>query len=431
MAHEEPQVTDPSTKRRTVKGVSDTAERPDSTPLLQPRDGVPPVVDTETALTETIRSLAGGTGPLAVDAERASGYRYGQRAYLVQVRRAGAGTALIDPVACPDLTGLDTAATDAENVLHAAGQDLPCLAELGFKPRTLFDTELAGRLLGYQRVGLQTMVDILLGLALEKGHSAVDWSSRPLPVEWLRYAALDVEVLVELRDILERELHLASKLEWAREEFAAIAAAPPPKPRSDPWRRTSGIHRVRTRRGLAAVRELWRARDRVARERDLSPGRVLGDSAIVESATAMPRSPAELAKLAGFAGRGARRYVSTWFGALAHARKLPEDELPEPSAPADGPPPANRWAERDPVAAQRLSATRAAVTALAERHTMPAENILAPDTVRRLAWTPPKELSVQAISAELAGYGARSWQVELTAAVLASALQQARKESGS
>ena len=147
------------------------------------------------------RPIAAGEGPVAIDAERASGYRYGQRAYLVQVRREGAGTWLIDPVGCPDLTPLDEAIGAAEWILHAATQDLACLAEVGLRPRQLFDTELAARILGLPRVGLAAVVEHYLGLSLAKEHSAVDWSTRPLPEPWLRYAALDVEVLDELRNL--------------------------------------------------------------------------------------------------------------------------------------------------------------------------------------------------------------------------------------
>ncbi|MBV9380192.1 MAG: ribonuclease D, partial [Streptosporangiaceae bacterium] len=160
--------------------------------LLEPRDGLPPVVSTPAALAEAIAKLSGGSGPVAVDAERASGYRYGQRAYLVQLRRQGAGTVLIDPIACPDLRGLGTALDDIEAVLHAASQDLPCLAEVGYRPQRLFDTELAGRLLGYPRVALGTLIEEILGFRLAKEHSAADWSARPLSEEMLRYAALDV-----------------------------------------------------------------------------------------------------------------------------------------------------------------------------------------------------------------------------------------------
>ncbi|HXL16213.1 MAG TPA: HRDC domain-containing protein, partial [Streptosporangiaceae bacterium] len=277
-------------------------------PLLEPRDGLPPLITTPEDLAEATRRLREGTGPIAVDAERASGFRFGHRAFLVQFRRSKAGTVLIDPIACPDLAELDRALAGTEAVLHAASQDLPCLADLGFTPRRLFDTELAGRLLGYPRVGLGTLVEEVLGLTLEKTHSAADWSSRPLPHEWLRYAALDVEVLIELRDALAAELAQQDKTGWAEQEFAAVLAARPAAPRPDPWRRTSGIHRVRSRRSLAIVRELWLERDQIARQRDISPTRILPDAAIVDAARSAPGAMEELSKLTGFTGRGARRH---------------------------------------------------------------------------------------------------------------------------
>jgi ribonuclease D len=409
-------------------------------PLLEPRDGMPPVVATDAALAEVTGRLARGEGPVAVDAERASGYRYGQRAYLVQLRRSGAGTVLIDPISCPDLSGVDAALQDAEAVLHAASQDLPCLAEIGFRPRRLFDTELAGRLLGYPRVALGTLVEEVLGFHLEKGHSAADWSARPLREELLRYAALDVEVLIELRDALADELAAQGKTEWARQEFAAVLAARPAPARPDPWRRTSGIHRVQSRRGLAVVRELWTARDRIAQRADLSPHRVLLDTAIVEAARSYPANHAQLTRISGFASRQARRYERDWLAAVARARASADHELPETTGGTipNGPPPAHRWAERDPAAAARLAAARGAITALAEENRVPAENLLSPDALRRLSWDPPRPRSgpsgepsgeqsdEQAVAQALADYGARPWQIELTAGPLAQALDQAK-----
>ncbi|MEV0994956.1 ribonuclease D [Nonomuraea sp. NPDC050202] len=391
-------------------------------PLLEPRDGIPAVISDAAGLAEVVARFAAGSGPVAVDAERASGYRYGNRAYLVQLRRAGAGTALIDPIGCPDLSALDQAVAEAEIVLHAASQDLPCLMEVGFKPRVMFDTELAGRLLGYERVGLGTMVETVLGLRLEKGHSAADWSTRPLPEDWLRYAALDVEVLVELRDVLHQELAESGKLEWAREEFAAVLDTPPPAPRSDPWRRTSGIHKVRNVRSLAIVRELWTMRDRIAREADLAPGRVLPDAAIVTAALEGPRTKKALTEISAFTGRSARRHMSDWLAAVARARNLPDNQLPQPSTPGDGPPPPNRWADRDPAAAKRLAAARAVVAALAEEHHMPTENLLQPDAVRRLTWEPPDEITEESVTARLRELGAREWQLSLAAAPITKAL---------
>jgi ribonuclease D len=400
-------------------------------PLLEPRDGMPPLIVTAAALEEAVRALAAGSGPVAVDAERASGFRYGHRAFLVQLRRRGAGTVLIDPVACPDLSGLDAALAGTEAVLHAASQDLPCLADLGYRPRSLFDTELAGRLLGYPRVGLGPLVETVLGLSLEKGHAAADWSTRPLPEDWLRYAALDVEVLVELRDALAAQLAAQGKDEWARQEFAAVLSAGPPPPRPDPWRRTSGIHRVRTRRGLAIVRELWLERDRIAQRRDLSPGRVLPDSAIVEAARAAPTSLPALLSVPGFRGRGAKRHGPEWFGAIRRAHAEADQALPRPASQvADGPPPAHRWPERDPEAARRLAAIRAVIAALADEHSLPTENLVQPDAVRRLAWQPPDPVTAEAVSAHLAGYGARPWQVGLVAVPVTGALHRLAEKDG-
>ncbi|HSK26770.1 MAG TPA: HRDC domain-containing protein [Jiangellales bacterium] len=392
---------------------------------MHPRDGVPEVVTDPSGLAAVVAAFAAGNGPVAVDAERASGYRYGQRAYLVQLRRTGAGTALVDPVPLPDLSDLGEALADAEWVLHAANQDIPCLNEVGMRPPRIFDTELAGRLLDYPRVGLGPLVEAVLGLSLEKGHSAADWSTRPLPEPWLRYAALDVEVLVELRDALHAQLVESGKLEWALEEFAAIADAPPPEPRVEPWRRTSGLHRVRDRRRLAVVRALWEERDARARERDLSPGRVLPDSAVVEAALAGPTSVAELSALPVFRGRAQRREADRWFAAVERARQLPEAELPSVALRYDGPPPARSWPDRDPAAAARLAAARAAVTAVAAAHSVPVENLLAPETLRRVAWTPPTPVDDDSVAAALRERGARSWQVRLTAGPVAAAFRAA------
>ncbi len=391
--------------------------------LREPADGTPEPLTTSQQLAEAIAGLAAGHGPLAVDAERASGYRYSQRAYLVQLRRDGYGTVLIDPIALPDLSELNDALGDVEWILHAAHQDLACLAEIGLRPARLFDTELAGRLLGEERVALGTMVESRLGVRLEKGHSAADWSTRPLPYDWLVYAALDVELLVALQSRLIEELAAAGKTEWAAQEFEAARTAPPALPRTDPWRRTSGIHAVRDRRQLAAVRALWTSRDEFATERDVAPGRVLPDTAIIAAARRNPATADELIALPVFGGPRQRRHARRWFAALESARSLPDRELPPPSmSTPDAMPPAARWRDRDPAAADRLAACRQVIAALSEQHQVLAQNLLAGDSVRRLAWEPPSELSASAVADRLTELGARPWQVELSAASLATAL---------
>ena len=152
----------------TLVTAADEPGGPAAVPLLEPRGGIPDVVESAAALADVVKRFAAGEGPVAFDAGRASGYRYSQRAYLVQLRREGAGTALVDPIDIDDVTPLAEALTGPEWILHAATQDLPCLRELGLAPTSLFDTELAGRLLGYPRVGLATLVEEITGFRLRR-----------------------------------------------------------------------------------------------------------------------------------------------------------------------------------------------------------------------------------------------------------------------
>ncbi len=216
--------------KRRPKGPAST--EPDHTPLLHPAEGMPDLSVTASQIAAAAELLDRGHGPFAVDAERASGFRYSNRAYLIQIRRTGAGTVLIDPVShgVDPLTALrpvaEVLSTD-EWILHSADQDLPCLAEVGMRPPALYDTELAGRLAGFDRVNLATMVQRLLGFGLAKGHGAADWSKRPLPAEWLNYAALDVELLIELRAAISRILAEQGKTDWAAQEFEHLRIVGP------------------------------------------------------------------------------------------------------------------------------------------------------------------------------------------------------------
>jgi ribonuclease D len=181
---------------------------------------------------------------------------------------------------------------------------------------------------------------------------------------------------------------------------------------------------VQSRRGLAVVRELWTARDKIARTADLSPRRILPDAAIVEAARSLPASSAQLTRISGFTGRQARRHEREWLAAVGRARASSDHELPEATGGAipNGPPPTHRWTERDPAAAARLAAARGVVTAIAEASKLPVENLLSPDALRRLVWDPPEPCDEQAVAQVLAGYGARPWQIDLTAGPITQAV---------
>lgn len=408
-------------------------DEPEPTPLLSPAEGVPPVSATADEIARAADKLAAGSGPFAVDAERASGFRYSNRAYLIQIRRRGAGTVLIDP-ANHGGSSIDALAPVAEVlgsdewILHAADQDLPCLAEVGLRPPTLYDTELAGRLAGFERVNLAAMVQRLLGLGLAKGHGAADWSQRPLPDAWLNYAALDVEVLIELRAEISSVLAEQSKTDWAAEEFEYLRCAESTPTRRDRWRRTSGLHKVRTREGLAAVRELWTVRDQIARRRDIAPGRILPDAAIVDAALKGPTTVEQLTALPVFGGSRQRRSAQVWLDALTAARG--STELPELSESQNGPPPVMRWSKRKPEAAAYLEAARAAITEVSARVAVPTENLVTPELVRRLCWDwQPAEDPNGAVDEFLRNAGARNWQRALVVPALADALVERPAES--
>jgi ribonuclease D len=380
-------------------------------------------IDTREGYLAAVEAIAAGNGPIAIDAERASGFRYSQRAYLIQIFRRGSGVFLFDPPAIGSFAELQAVVADEEWVLHAASQDLACLREVGLDPTRIFDTELGARLAGLPRVGLGTVVEELLGIHLAKEHSAADWSTRPLPQSWLVYAALDVELLVDLRDAVELLLQNQGKLDIATQEFDATLNREAKPVNPEAWRRLSGLHTVRSARNLAVARELWEARDRFAQEIDTAPGRLVPDTSLVAAARALPESRQALASLREFNGRASRSELSRWWAAI-EAGKTTSD-LPALRVPGESMPPPRAWAERNPEADRRLKLARTAVTGVAESLTMPVENLLTPETLRRLAWHPPEPTDVHGIRSALEALLARPWQVDATAQVIADAFVEA------
>ena len=401
-------------------------------PLLQPAHGTPPVIDTESAFEKALKELAEGHGPFAVDAERASGFRYSARAYLIQIKRNDGGLHLIDPI--PFGPGhklflqLNELLNTDEVILHASTQDLPCLRELGINPQHLFDTELAGRIAGLPRVGLGPLLESLMGVSLAKEHSAADWSARPLPQEWLTYAALDVELLVELRDRMAVILEESKKMGWALEEFASILKAPPAPPRVDPWRRTSGMHKIKKRDQLAIIKTLWEARDAIASQQDIAAGKLLNDSAIVELAIAAPITKKDFEKTLRPLGLRPRwmENLKVWLDSIATAVALPEDQWPQMRTNADTLPPIKLWRDKFPEKFAPLSHARAAIELIAQENSIPVENLITPEHVRRVCWSPPagatETLSLSLVEESLRKLGARQWQIDLVAPALAAAL---------
>ena len=399
-------------------------------PLLQnPRANVQ-FITNQSELADVVAALSSSKGSIAIDAERASGFKYSQRAYLVQLRAAETEIFLIDPVASPEMISskefADLAAlmNDREWILHAATQDLPCLNEIGLYPGAIFDTELAGRLAGQPRVGLGALTESLLKFRLAKEHSAADWSTRPLPDAWLNYAALDVDVLHELKAEVEKLLSQQGKLDWAQQEFDALLRFKPKPQKLDRWRGITGLHKVQDRASLEIARQLWLTREALAQKMDVAPGRLIPDSSILVAATEKPRTRPELAAMKSFSGRASRSYLDTWWEAIQVAHKATVLPALKPEK-TDALPNHRNWINKFPEADRRLKYAKASLIQLSEKKLVPLENLLTPELLRQVSFTPPETLAVQALSEKLIQLGARPWQIELTAGLIVDAFNLA------
>ena len=399
--------------------------------LAHPRQQDVRLIETYAALTQVVELFNEQAGPIAVDAERASGFKYGSQAYLVQLYRRGAPIAMIDPQSVladnKDAFKIVSDLLDsAEWVLHAATQDIPCLAELGLRPKKIFDTELGARIANLDRVGLGSACEQLLGIRLAKEHSAVDWSTRPLPENWLTYAALDVDVLIDLRDAVEAELVRQGKIDWALAEFENLLRFEPKPMNPEKWRSISGLSSVKDQKQLAIARALWNAREELAQKLDVSPGRLVPDASLVEAATSNMRTRAELAANRKFAGRASRSYLDTWWAAVLAGQS--SRDLPPVRLALSGMPNHRSWPQRYPDADSRLKCVRVSLTKLAEALNLPIENLVSPEVVRQVCWAPEKE-SLQALEAQLAKHGARKWQVSLISQEMLEAIIEADSQT--
>ncbi|MCI1256078.1 MAG: ribonuclease D [Corynebacterium provencense] len=423
--------------------------------LASPREGLPPLADSPSAVSEAADALASGTGPVAVDTERASGFRFDDRAWLVQLRRTGAGTHLVDPAAVPDADRLLAPVMNSTPwVLHAAHTDLPALTSLGWHAPELHDTQIAGRLLGYGQIGLAGMLEELLGVTVAKDKGREDWSRRPLTEDLLTYAALDVELLTELLDTAVAQLRRRSieegtdRILWYRQECEHVRTDWSHPVTVPDWTRLRGIGAVRDPRGRELARRLTEIRNRVARDLDTPPEKVLASSLIVELA----RSPQDAEDVLLSRGTGGGRVRPPRSARGGHGRRPPRPmprmspdlrsmllhgvrdalsadpgELPPRPEQVRGVPDHRTWSRDHPVAARLLSGFRDAVDTLSGHLDLDPSELLVSRSVRSLAWkvstslspgpTGPQDDPVgwaeELVGGLLVGEDARPWQIDL------------------
>ena len=375
------------------------------------------------AVEQLAKYLARDTGSISIDAERASGFRYSQKAYLIQISLRDQEIFMVDPIALDEeVAGWRERLAPVLNsrtwILHAATQDLPCLAELGFAPSKIIDTELGARLAGFERVGLGSLALELLDLELAKEHSAADWSIRPLSEAMLDYGALDVDILHELWDAVETTLSDQNKTEWAMQEFEHLLHFKPKAIPSEPWRNLPGLSKIKDEQKLKIAASLWLIRDEIARDEDLAPGRLIPDRSLMAAVEQKPRSKRELASNKAFQGRASRTRLDDWWQAIERAPGIQIAENPERG---NGIPNHRSWEKRFPEAHIRLNVVRPLLVELANEFKVPIENLLTPDYLRRIMFEPAAD-----IASQLSELGARNWQIELTLPVISAGLIQAQ-----
>ncbi|MCT1557222.1 HRDC domain-containing protein [Helcobacillus massiliensis] len=402
---------------RTGRAGDAAAPAPAAPLVREPAGGTPELTTTIQQLLAWCDRVA-AEEDLAVDVERASSYRYSAKAYLIQVRSESAGTVLVDPLAMRLPRSFVELMNSRTWVLHAARQDLPSLAMDGMEPAGLFDTEVAGRLLGLERVGLGAVVEEFIGVRLAKEHSASNWSKRPLPTSWLAYAALDVEYLLPLRDALTERLLHDGKWEWALQEFHHEMRFSHPEVPDEPWRSLSGVSSLRSRKQLAIARALWTKRDEMARTADIAPFMVVRDKHLMAMVKASMRTKADF--LAAMP-KGMKQGEAWWQAARA-ARALGVGHLPETNE--KGPHPHHKsWARKHPEVQERYRTVRERLLRHAEEIRMPVENLISPGQVRQWVWNHETASDdTAAVRRELEAVGARPWQAQQVAPLLQAAL---------
>jgi ribonuclease D len=392
--------------------------------LDKPRSPVV-VVDNQVIFDEFLASLAETNDAIGLDAERASGFKFSNRAYLLQISIYQGSIYLLDPIDldqyAPDWnTQLAKAIEHKTWLLHAATQDLPCLQELGIRPSSLIDTELAARIAGMEKVGLGSLCAELLDLELAKEHSAADWSLRPLSPAMLDYAALDVDVLHELWEKIEANLIEQGKLDWALQDFENLLSFQPKAPLDEPWRGLPGLSKIKDLSKLKVAASIWQARNAIAIERDVAPGRLIPDRSVMAAVVAVPKSKSELANNKEFQGRASRSLLATWWEAIEKAPRL-EVEL-QAREKGNGIPSHRSWEKRFPEAHARLEIIRPVMLELATELSLPIENLLTPDYLRRVCFEPQENIERQ-----LGELGARQWQIELVAGIISEGLEKTRQ----
>ncbi|MBF0256519.1 MAG: ribonuclease D [Gammaproteobacteria bacterium] len=270
---------------------------------------------------------------LALDTEFMRETTYYPKLCLLQIFD-GEIAACVDPLVLDDLSPLlDILYNPATTkVFHAARQDLEIFLHRWQRlPTPLFDTQPAAALLGQgDQVGYGPLVEQVLGIKLEKGHSRTDWSQRPLDPQQIAYAYEDVIYLGQLYLRMRQQLLDKGRLDWLTDDFAHLSepatycTAP-----AEAWKRVKGLQVLRGVQ-YAVLQALAAWRETEAESSDRPRRRLLQDELLIDMARRMPRQLGELGKIRGMRDKDLERWGKTWLELIDQARQTPRELWPEP-----------------------------------------------------------------------------------------------------
>lgn len=397
-------------------------------PLRLPSNGIPKVFSTPAEFNKAANLLAHGVGPVAIDTERANSFRCDDRAFLIQLHRRGVGTLLLAPEhhRAELHSALAPVLNPLEWVVHAALSDLPSLLALGLYPSSLIDTEKAAKIAGYTYTNLGQLTSDILDLELAKGHGRENWSITPLPKDWIIYAALDVEKLIELSEALVEILDQQGKLSWATEEFEFIRhgvtpnrdprtghVQPTPLPITH-WRETKGIGALRTKKQLAIARELWLARNTISQHQDIAPSRILKNKELIAIAQLCATTPAATAQALHL--KSLNKKAVYWSSIARKAIQKDAATWPDVPTPHKPPfPPSKYWQDHYPHVLNFYQKSRTLLEAKSREIHTPLDCIISMSVLKEVAWVCAEQYNTchaEIVAGILAKHHARNWQIE-------------------
>ncbi len=320
---------------------------------------------------------------LAVDTESNSLYAYQERVCLLQFSTRESDY-LIDPLAIEDISSLAPIFSSKEilKVFHAAEYDLICLfRDFGFRFNYLFDTMVAARTLGYQKIGLASLLEKFFGVKMNKRYQRANWGQRPLKPDMLRYARLDSHYLIPIQAKLRQELIDSGRWPLALEDFDRLTKniEDTTETNLDDFWKLRGARDLSPKKA-AILKALYQYRDHQAKHLDRPPFKVVSHQALVEIAQTSPNYREELDLLPSLSTRLVRRFGRGLMQAVRTGKEAPPEYPPHTKRPEE-------------AVLKRIDSLREWRKLTGRDLGVPSDVVLPRDVLNRIAWDGPESMA--------------------------------------